>query len=71
MAKTKRGKRLQALRVDARTGAMLVKMFGPQLVRALLANRRSLRIGIYAVGGATAGLAAARVAAHRLRTDNA
>jgi hypothetical protein len=67
MAKTSRRKQLRNLRTDIRAGALLARMFGPRLVRGLLESRRSLRIGIYAVGGATAGLAAARVAAHRLR----
>ena len=60
-------KQLHNLRVDVRAGTILVRMFAPQLVRAFLESRRALRISAYAVGGVTAGIAAARVAAHRLR----
>jgi len=76
MAKRSRRKQLQSLRVDLRAGAMLVRAFGPYLVRALFESiaarrrRRSVKIGAFAVGGAAAGLAAVRIATHRPPTGD-
>jgi hypothetical protein len=70
MARRTRAKRLRDVRVDVRAGAMLVAMLTPHLVRAFLESR-SRRIAVYAVGGAAAGIAAARAIAHRPRTDSA
>jgi hypothetical protein len=76
MAKRSRLKQLQSLRLDIRAGVMLVRAFGPHLVRAFLdgiaarRRRRSLKIGAFAVGGAAAGLAAVRIATHRPPTGD-
>jgi hypothetical protein len=69
MARRTHAKRLQNLRVDVRTAAMLVGTLTPYLARAFL-ERRSRRIAVYAVGGAAAGIAAARAVAHRPRIDS-
>jgi hypothetical protein len=69
MARRTRGKRLQNLRVDARAATMLVGTLTPYLVRAFLESR-SRRIAVYAVGGAAAGIAAARAVVHRPRIDS-
>jgi hypothetical protein len=58
------------LRVDLRTGGFLVRKLTPHLVRGLMEDRKR-RIAVYTVGGAAAGLAAARLALHRPRTDTA
>jgi hypothetical protein len=70
MLRRGRAKRLQNARDDVRAAAMLVAALAPHLVRAFLESR-SRRIAVYAVGGAAAGLAAARAVAHRPRTDSA
>jgi hypothetical protein len=69
MARRTRAKRLHELSLDVRAGAMLVGMLTPHLVRAFLESR-SRRIAVYAVGGAAAGIAAARAVAHRPRIDS-
>jgi hypothetical protein len=69
MVKTAR-KKLHALRVDVRAGRFLARKLTPQLVAGFMESRKR-KIAVYTVGGAAAGLATARLALHRLRTDTA
>jgi hypothetical protein len=69
MVKTAR-KQLQHLRDDLRAGGFFVRRLTPHLVRGFLESRKR-RIAVYTIGGAAAGLAAARLALHRPRTDSA
>ena len=69
MVKTAR-KKLDNLRVDLRAGGFFLRRLTPHLVRSFLESRKR-RIAVYTIGGAAAGLAAARLALHRPRTDSA
>jgi hypothetical protein len=69
MIKTARTK-LHHVRGDLRAGSFFVRRLTPHLVGAFLESRRR-RIAVYIVGGAAAGLTAARLALHRPRTDSA
>jgi hypothetical protein len=69
MIKTARRK-LRSIRGDLRAGGFFVRRLTPHLVGAFLESRKR-RIAVYTAGGAAAGLAAARLALHRPRTDRA
>jgi hypothetical protein len=60
----------QNIGANLRAGKLLARRLTPHLVRAFLESRKR-RIAVYTVGGAAAGLAAARLALHRPRTDSA
>ena len=63
-------KKLHNLRVDLRAGGFFLRRLTPHLVEGFLESRKR-RIAVYTVGGAAAGLAAARLALNRPRTDSA